>query len=715
MKLLELKTGFYSVILLSFFIGGLVLDSFGEEKSNIPYLTDPHLEIKLFQTGLDFPTKMTFIDEETILVAQKYSGKVAVIKNFELQNYDALDLIVEASKERGLIGLASTNLNDEIIVYVYYTESISEFDTHNLGNKAKGDGNVILRIYQRDSSGGANSDSFDSGILLTDTDWHHIAWVQTSVTSYDVYVDGAKIGTKSGLSLGGTYTPDSNNVGSRPNNSQFYTGQIDDVQIYDFELTGTQVTDLFNSSSPSSLVAHYQFEDNLSDSTGNGNTGTAVGTETYVAGADGQAFDFDGSTTVQIDSGLVTTLPEYSITAWVKKPIGEFSLAVVYAEENSASLTQTKLLYWGEDFIKGTYGNKVVKYKWNGTSLVDPVLIMQPLPQANLGHNGGAMGIFNETLFLIIGDNHNTSPTTNNGNKIQLIDNGVILRVTLDGDSVPSNPFSDPTLSKYYAYGIRNGYGLDIDPLTNYVWDTENGPTNFDEINLVFPGFNSGWNKIMGPSQEGFFTSDLSKLTFFPGSNYSEPEFTWREAVGVTAIEFLESNKLGDDYQYDAFVGDVRGRLYHFELNEDRNGFDFKDDLLDDLIADTQNETASIIFGKNLGVITDIKTGPDGFLYILSLVKGIEKFDNWDRPLISSETIEESEFAGVLFRINKKFEGVGEIYSISPRGQIDMGYFPEEVVCKVNLELILKLKNNSPSCVTPITAEKLIARNWGYR
>jgi aldose sugar dehydrogenase len=64
------------------------------------------------------------------------------------------------------------------------------------------------------------------------------------------------------------------------------------------------------------------------------------------------------------------------------------------------------------------------------------------------------------------------------------------------------NPFSsdpDNPLSKYYAYGIRNSFGLAFDPLTGNVWMTENGPASNDEINLVKPGFNSGWRPIMGP------------------------------------------------------------------------------------------------------------------------------------------------------------------------------------------------------------------------
>ena len=53
-------------------------------------------------------------------------------------------------------------------------------------------------------------------------------------------------------------------------------------------------------------------------------------------------------------------------------------------------------------------------------------------------------------------------------------------------------------LDLYYAYGIRNGYGFDFDPVSGRLWDTENGPEFGDEINLVEPGFNSGWKTIQG-------------------------------------------------------------------------------------------------------------------------------------------------------------------------------------------------------------------------
>jgi hypothetical protein len=77
---------------------------------------------------------------------------------------------------------------------------------------------------------------------------------------------------------------------------------------------------------------------------------------------------------------------------------------------------------------------------------------------------------------------------------------GGVLHVTKDGKPVDNNGTlgDDGPLNYDYAYGIRNSFGLDFDPVTGKLWDTENGPHFGDEINTVEPGFNSGWAKIQG-------------------------------------------------------------------------------------------------------------------------------------------------------------------------------------------------------------------------
>ena len=146
-----------------------------------------------------------------------------------------------------------------------------------------------------------------------------------------------------------------------------------------------------------------------------------------------------------------------------------------------------------------------------------------------------------------------------------------------------------------------------------------------DEINLVEPGFNSGWGKVQGIwEQEGYWggpvaPEDPDDLVDFDGNGkYSSPEFVWDQTVGVTSVKFLDSDNLGKDYQNDMFVGDYKnGNLYHFELSEDRTQL-LLDGPLKDRIANNPDELQEVILGRGFNGITDIEVGPDGYLYVLS-------------------------------------------------------------------------------------------------
>jgi glucose/arabinose dehydrogenase len=99
---------------------------------------------------------------------------------------------------------------------------------------------------------------------------------------------------------------------------------------------------------------------------------------------------------------------------------------------------------------------------------------------------------------------------------------------------------------------------------------------------------------------------------------YRDPEFVWQDPVGVTAIKFLNSTALGEEYANDMFVADINnGRLYHFDLNQDRTGL-LLEGPLEDKVADNVDDLDSVIFGTGFRAITDIEVGPDGYLYILT-------------------------------------------------------------------------------------------------
>ena len=130
-----------------------------------------------------------------------------------------------------------------------------------------------------------------------------------------------------------------------------------------------------------------------------------------------------------------------------------------------------------------------------------------PDPQGESNHDGGKIVIGpDHNVYTAIGDvgGHN-GQAQNNKDGARLDATSGILRVTEAGQPVSPVLLGDEDPTKvYYAYGIRNSFGIDFDPLTGNLWDTENGANDNDEINLVTPGFNSGLDYSYGLRTNGF-------------------------------------------------------------------------------------------------------------------------------------------------------------------------------------------------------------------
>ena len=288
-------------------------------------------------------------------------------------------------------------------------------------------------------------------------------------------------------------------------------------------------------------------------------------------------------------------------------------LVYLYYTESSAA----------SDTSGSPLANRVYRYIWNGSALVNPQVILDLPATPGPNHDGGAMTFGPDgKLYVVIGDLNRNGQLQNFSSGPAPDNTGVILRINEDGSTPSDNPFSSqPALAKYYAYGIRNSFGLAFDPITGELWDTENGPNVYDEVNLVGPGFNSGWERIMGPADRD--AEGNSDLVQFPGSQYADPKFTWFSTVGPTAIAFFNSSQLGTQYQNDLFVGDINnGNLYRFKPNSIRSGLLFQSAALADLVADDASELQELMFGTGFGGITDLKVGPDGLLYVLSFIQG---------------------------------------------------------------------------------------------
>jgi aldose sugar dehydrogenase len=287
-----------------------------------------------------------------------------------------------------------------------------------------------------------------------------------------------------------------------------------------------------------------------------------------------------------------------------------------------------------------TIHNRLYRYELVKNELVNPKLLLDLPGLPGPAHNGGKVLVGpNGNLYVVTGDvtGHRTrAENVPDGGPPD--GTGGILRITQDGQPVPNSPLGGTyPQNLYYAYGIRNSFGMDFDPKTGNLWDTENGPNYGDEINLVEPGFNSGWIKVQGiqvsvDGNPGAIVLDPHNLEEFGGKGkYKTPAFIWNmtvtnfdHAVAPTALKFLNSNKLGKQYENDMFVGDFKnGNIYHFKLDQKRTGL-LLNGTLANKIADSASELqkGGILFGQGFGGITDLQVGPDGFLYVLSLSGG---------------------------------------------------------------------------------------------
>jgi uncharacterized repeat protein (TIGR01451 family) len=297
-------------------------------------------------------------------------------------------------------------------------------------------------------------------------------------------------------------------------------------------------------------------------------------------------------------------------------------------------------------------------------------------------HNGGILRFGPDgKLYLIMGDNGRRGFLQNNQMGPVPDDQyggpepddahltGFILRLNDDGSTPTDNPFYNAStpltgqaavnIRKLYAYGVRNSFGMMFDPLSGNLWTEENGDDCCDEINHVTAGLNGGWVQIIGPVsriaqykqiETTYGNGDLqqlrwppsliadtpaealSRLYAIPGSHYADPEFSWKYAVAPSPIGFVQGRGIGARYEGNLFVGASRtflsgGYLFRFKLSSDRQRLSFDDSRLNDLVADNTDkfditESETLLAGQNFGITTDIETGPNGDVFVVSNTDG---------------------------------------------------------------------------------------------
>src|SRR5215218_4294530 len=361
----------------------------------------------------------------------------------------------------------------------------------------------------------------------------------------------------------------------------------------------------------------------------------------------------------RVTNGVILDKPLLQVDVSVKDERGLLGIAISkkknLGDDNGTSSIQNSnishnvFLYYVVCEGKNTdCQNRIYRYELDNKNnvLMNPKLLLSIPSFPDPAHIGGIIDIGpDNNLYVTVGNFQHTIPSEIYRTKTQNYVDGKpvdgragVLRITQDGKPVGKGILgSEYPLNLYYAYGVKNSFGIDFDSVTGKLWFTENGPQFGDEINLAEPGSNSGSDKLFGiwrvndlgdrlKNKKGEYVTVVEDnpkdLVYFNGKgHYSPPEFIWGKTVAPTALLFLDSDKLGSQYQNDMFVGSADGgRIFNFDLNDKRDGLVLKGSLTDKIAID-KTEFKDILFAEGFSIITDLKQGPDGNLYVVSGLK----------------------------------------------------------------------------------------------
>lgn len=596
---------------------------------------DPNLGVRTVVAGLVTPTAMTFLGDNDFFVLEKNTGKVDHIINgikvatkFDFGAGPIDNLPVNNNSERGLLGMAlSPNFVNDHNVYLYWTQSSTGVvtsvtaDTPVLGNRVDRfiwnaasstftfDKNIIrLHAFQNDGNGGNPAQmqgNHNGGVIhfgpdgklyIVIGDNGRRGWMQNLINGPN---GPGQTDENNGPVRGGPAPDDAhltgvllrlNPDGSIPDDNPFVDIR-NTLQAPVLSGTGTAGTGsftLFLNQAMDTFTVHVNFS---------GLPAGALTGQVRLGGADGP---------------VIFTLPSFPQGA----TSGEFT----------ATLTAANFIAEPPNGIK---------------SLSDAV-------QAVL--NGQA----NFTIYT------NQSPVGEISGTIAQLDPEITIN-----------------LHKIFAYGIRNTFGFTFDPLTGKLWMEENGDLSFDKISIVTAGANDGWIQSSapllnldgtlddvalaefksielqlspnGPQQTRWPSANiadtaqeaLNRLVMLPGAFYNTSVYAVRAEDPPAGLSFYTGAALGSQYQNLLFEGEARdkstdpreqfdGALFVYHPTSDRTQLDFGNDpnirasdhvFLNNSDFDLMGDT-SFLFGTGFGVATDIVTGPDGNMYVVSETKG---------------------------------------------------------------------------------------------
>jgi glucose/arabinose dehydrogenase len=262
-----------------------------------------------------------------------------------------------------------------------------------------------------------------------------------------------------------------------------------------------------------------------------------------------------------------------------------------------ADFAQSRLLfltYSKKQFLRGS-GTAVYRARLSddGTRLEDGRTIFEIARGSGGGFHFGSRLVeaSDGSLFVTIGDRGNDALAQD-----LAMHNGSVLRITRDGAPHPDNPFLDTpgAQPEIWSWGHRNPQGAALDG-TGQLWIAEHGARGGDEINRIEKGTNYGWPVISygvnyngSPIGEGTARADMA-----------QPVYYWDPSMAPSGMAFFS----GGAWDGDGFVGSLK--------------FDYIARLSGDPLREVEQ-----LRGDATLRVRDVRQGPDGALWFLSVVNG---------------------------------------------------------------------------------------------
>lgn len=233
----------------------------------------------------------------------------------------------------------------------------------------------------------------------------------------------------------------------------------------------------------------------------------------------------------------------------------------------------------------GDLKNRVIRLRDEGDHAEPDRVILADIPGGR-NHDGGRIKFGPDgMLYITTGETFEADLAQDMGSL-----GGKILRVTPDGAIPADNPFPG---SPIYTYGHRNPQGLAWHPDTGELFESEHGPSGefgtyaHDEINVIQPGANFGWPKVIGA----------------PGDpRYRDPIAVWPESsTPPSGVTFWHG---------DLFVATLRSEaLLRIGVAKGANGWK---------VTRIARWFATAPHEGHYGRLRDAVAGPDGALYVLT-------------------------------------------------------------------------------------------------